>query len=57
MTMKWDPQTEAGQKARAYLARKDDEDSEKAAPQQAVNIIDTDYHQYAVGSTCYEADG
>ena len=57
MTMKWDPQTDAGQKAKAYLTRKDDEDDEKVMPQQAFNIIDTDYHQYVVGSSCHEADG
>ena len=56
MTMKWDAATDAGQKARAFLSRKDDED-EKVAPEQALNIIDTDYHQYVVGSSCHEADG
>ena len=55
--MQWDAKTEVGQKARANFMRKDDEDMEKQAPAQHVNFIDTDYHQYVVGSTCYESSG
>ena len=57
MRMDWEPRTDAGQKARAYFQRKDEEDEEMNAPNLAINFIDTDYHQYAVGSTCHEADG
>ena len=57
LSMNWEGRTDAGQKARAFLMRKDDEDEETVVPRIAMNFIDTDYHQYAVGSTCHEADG
>ena len=57
MSMNWEGKTDAGQKATAFLTRKDDEDEETVMPKIAMNFIDTDYHQYAVGSTCHEADG
>ena len=56
--MKWDEPTEAGQKALARFKRHDD-DMEGVADAELLNmqIIDTDYHNYAVGSTCHEEDG
>lgn len=55
--MEWDAATDAGQRARAQYTRKDMEDEETQVPTTIVNFIDTDYHQYAVGSTCHESDG
>ena len=57
LSTNWEGRTDAGQKARAFLMRKDDEDEETVVPRIAMNFIDTDYHQYVVGSTCHEADG
>ena len=53
-SLKWDAETDAGHKARASFVRKDDEQTEKESPSLIANFIDTDYHQYAVGSTCHE---
>ena len=64
--MQWDQPTEAGQKAKLAYSRTDDnelwEDEEESGevveveqkPDSIMQIIDTDYHQYAVGSTCHE---
>ena len=56
--MKWDSPTEAGQRALAKFKRHDD-DLEGVADAEVLSmqIIDTDYHNYAVGSTCHEEDG